>query len=85
MTQLLKIHALWIPNWQMIMIRHKKSGNWKIRIKVDFCINDLQLNNRHVDMEYNDQSHHPIVSLALNIAPYNDEWWKLIFGIKVWK
>ncbi len=55
------------------MIRHKKSGDWKIWIKVDFCINDLQFNNRHVDMEYNDQSHHPIVSLALNIAPYNDE------------
>jgi hypothetical protein len=57
----------------MIMIKHKKSGNWKIWIKVDFCINDLQLTNRCVDMEYNDQSHRPIVSLALNFTLGNDE------------
>jgi hypothetical protein len=40
---------------------------------VDFSINDLPVINRCVDMEYNGQSHHPIVSLALNIAPCNDE------------
>jgi len=57
----------------MIMIRHKKSGNWKIWIKVNFRINDLQLTNRCVDMEYSDQSHHPIMNLALNITPCNGE------------
>jgi len=38
-------------------------------------------------MEYDDQSHHPIiVSVATSIAPYNDECLcKLIFRIKVWK
>jgi hypothetical protein len=41
---------------------------------VNFYINDLQVTNRCNDMEYNDQSHHPIiVSLATSIAPYNDE------------
>jgi hypothetical protein len=41
---------------------------------VNFYINDLQVINRCNDMEYNDQSHHPIiVSLAISIAPYNDE------------
>jgi hypothetical protein len=36
-------------------------------------------------MEYNDQSHHLVMSLTL-IAPSNDECqWKLIFGIQVWE
>jgi hypothetical protein len=74
MTQLLGIQALWILMWCMIMIKHKKNGNWKIWIMVNFYINDLQVTNRCNDMEYNDQSHHPIiVSLATSIAPYNDE------------
>jgi hypothetical protein len=33
-----------------------------------------QVINRCNDMEYDDQSHHPIiVSLTISIAPYNDE------------
>jgi hypothetical protein len=46
------------------MITHKKSGNWKIWIKVNFYINNLQVINRFNDMEYSDQSHNPIVSLT---------------------
>jgi hypothetical protein len=41
MTQLLGIQALWILMWCVIKIRHKKNGNWKIWIMVDFYINDL--------------------------------------------
>jgi hypothetical protein len=52
MTQPLVIQALWIPMWQVIMIRHKKNGNWKIWSKVNFNINDLQVINRCNDMEY---------------------------------
>jgi hypothetical protein len=48
MTQLLGIQALWIPLWQVIMIRHKK----KVWNKVNFYINDLQVINRCNDMEY---------------------------------
>lgn len=55
------------------MIKNKESDNWNIWIKVDYCINDLQLINKCIDMEYNDKSHHPIMSLAFNIPPYNDE------------
>jgi hypothetical protein len=68
----------------MIMIKHMKNGNYKIWIMVNFYVNDLQVIN---DMEYDDQSHHPItVSLATSIAPYDDEFLcKLIFKIKVWK
>jgi hypothetical protein len=74
MTQLLGIQALWIPMWHVIMIRHKKNGNWKIWIMVNFYINDFQITNRCNDMEYNDQSNYPIiVNLATSIAPYNDE------------
>ncbi len=58
----------------VIMIRHKKNGNWKIWIMVNFYRNDFQVTNRCNDMEYDDQFHHPIiVSLATNIAQYNDE------------
>ncbi len=33
-----------------------------------------QVTNRCNDMEYGDQSHHPIImSLAISIASYNDE------------
>jgi hypothetical protein len=87
MTQLLRIQALWILMWCVIMIKHKKNGNWKIWIMVNFCINDLQVIKRCNDMEYNDQSHHPIiVSLATSIARYNDECYcKLKFRIKMWK
>jgi len=74
MTQLLGIQTLWILMWCVIMIRNKKNGNWKIWIMVNFYINDLQITNICTDMEYNDQSHHPIImSLATSIAPYNDE------------
>jgi hypothetical protein len=61
--------------WCVIMIRHKKNGDWKIWIMVSFLyINDLQVTNRCNDMEYNHQSHHLIiVSLATSIPPYNDE------------
>jgi hypothetical protein len=57
------------------MIRHKKNGNWKILIMVNFLyINDLHVTNKCNDMKYNDQSHHLIiVNLATSIAPYNDE------------
>jgi hypothetical protein len=56
----------------VIMIRHKKNGNHNIWIMVNFDINDLQVTIKCNDMEYNDQSHHPIVvNLAINIAPYN--------------
>jgi hypothetical protein len=55
------------------MTINKESDNWNIWIKVNFCINDLQLINKCVDMEYNGKSHHPIVSLTFNIPPYNDE------------
>ncbi len=74
MTQLLGIQALWISMWCKTMIKHKKNGNWKIWIMVNFYINDFQVTNRCNDMEYDDQSHHPIiVSLATSIAHYNDE------------
>jgi hypothetical protein len=56
----------------MIMIRHKKNGSWNIWIMANFDINDLQVINRCNDMEYDGQSHHPIItSLATSIAPYN--------------
>jgi len=45
MTQLLGIQTLWIPMWCVIMIRHKKNGNWKIWIMVNFYINDFQATN----------------------------------------
>jgi hypothetical protein len=74
MTQLLRIQALWILMWCMNMIKHKKNGNWKIWIMVNFYINNLQVTNKCNDMECTDQSHHPIiVSLATSIAPYYDE------------
>lgn len=69
----------------MIMITHKKMWpNWNILVKVDKSyINDLHVTNKYNDMEYDDQSHHLVMSLT-PIAPYNDECqWKFIFGIKV--
>jgi hypothetical protein len=73
MTQLLRIQALCIPMWHVIMIIHKKSGNWKIWINVNFYINNFQVINRFNGMEYNDQSHHPIVSLTPSNAPHNEK------------
>jgi len=61
----------------MIMIKHKKNGNWKIWIMVNFLyINDLSksLIDIYNDIEYDDQSHHLIIlNLATSIAPFNDE------------
>jgi hypothetical protein len=53
---------------------------------VNFYIHDFQVTNRCNDMEYNNQSHYPIiVNLAISMAPYNDEWQcRLMFKIKVW-
>jgi hypothetical protein len=48
MTQLLQIQVLKIPMWCVIMIRHKKNGNWKIWIMVNFYINNLQVINKFV-------------------------------------
>jgi hypothetical protein len=70
--QFLRIQALWNPTRHMIMIKHNQNGNWNIWIMVNFDINDLQVINRCNDVEYNDQSHHPIIaSLVTSIAPYN--------------
>jgi hypothetical protein len=41
MTQLLGIQTLRIPMWHVTMIKHKKNGNWKIWIMVNFYVNDL--------------------------------------------
>jgi len=41
MTQLLGIQVFKIPMWCVIMIRHKKNGNWEIWIMVNFYLNDL--------------------------------------------
>jgi hypothetical protein len=68
MTQLLGIQALWIPMWCVIMVRHKKNGNWNIWIMVNIYINDLQITNRCNDMEYNDQSHHPIIVMISHVC-----------------
>jgi hypothetical protein len=48
MTQLLNIQGFKIPMWCVIMIKHKKNGNWKIWIMVNFYINNLQVINRFV-------------------------------------
>jgi hypothetical protein len=63
--------------WCVIMTTYKKSGNWKIWIKVNFYINNLEVINRFNDMEYNYQSHPPPNSEP---NPYycTLQWWMLM-------